>query len=310
MAEPGFICVVISPDMEGRVCLRRSARDPSEHETGLSHIAGVPGTLILAYKRFFSDSVEAERSVRAFLEQKGYGTTTSRGFFWAALEHVVEAIFKAPGGTDSRPENHSAGGIRATSRTPDEFLDSLVVADSPAWESVFEEAEAKYYGFGDEFVDQEEALKLYQQAAQLGSATAYRKLGTMHRDGEGCVRSKSKALEYLKEAARRGDSCSYSEMAQMFADEGQMENARKCWSRFFVDIPEENVGLNCLSYFKACKEHGWPIAHADKLREHFTDLRRAAEGFTSHARERHVDSPWYILQCEEVEREIERLFGR
>lgn len=315
MAEPGFLYIVINPGMEGMVNLGRTSYDPADGVGELSCGANAAPPFIVAYKRFFPDSRKAERFVHSMLERRGYSPSGNREFFRARLEHVVAAVFDAPDGEAGRPEDSSADRVRTPSDESDEFLDSLAVEDSPIWESILEEAEAKYYGLGDELQDHQEALELYKEAARLGAATAYRMLGVMHRDGEGCVRSNSKALEYLKEAARRGDTLGYPEMAQLFADVGQMENARKCWSRYFANVPQENVGLYCYRYFNACRQHQWPISHIDHLRKYFADLQRTAQDFTSYARESYAKNSSAVLHSvflnrEKAEREIEELFSR
>ena len=171
---------------------------------------------------------------------------------------------------------------------------------------IWERAEACYYGFGPELQDYEEALKLYEQAARLGAVEAYLSLGVMYRDGEGCVQSNTKGLDYLKEGARRGEMRCYAEMAELFANEGQDENARKCWGRYFVAPPVERVGSYCYSYFQTCTRRNWPISHADQLRKHYSELERHAETMTSLMRDR---DPGLVAKFAEREREIKRRFG-
>ena len=217
----------------------------------------------------------------------------------------MEAILKAPGAVQQLVEA-PFGDETPLARQPDEFLDSLGLEDVPVWKAVFEEADDHCYGLGSTIQDYEAALKLYKQAARLGAVEAYLSLGKMYRDGEGCVQSNAKAVEYFKEGARRGDTRCYAEMAELFLSEGHATNAQKCWDRYFA-APSGDVGLHGCIYFIRCREKKWPVAHAEQLRKHFPDLQRAAESLCTI--EPAVDTPSLQALYKDTKKEIERLFG-
>jgi len=304
MRESGHVSALINP-MDGLIRVRRTAHVPAERDNELSPATGVAGAFFLTYKRFFTDSAEAERFVRASLEHEGYRANTNGDFVRTPLEAVIQAILNAPGAPEAGQRDSSVDNT-PISNQPDEFLAGLIVSDQPVWKEVWEKAEASYYGLGSELQDHEEALKLYEQAARLGAIEAYRSLGIMYREGEGCVQSNTKALEYLKEGARGGEMRCYAEMAELFTNQDQDQNAQKCWDRYFSSPPSEGVGSYCYSYFQMCKGRKWPISHEDQLRKHFSELQRQAETMSSMARDRHSG---LVSKFAEDEKEIKRRFG-
>ncbi len=307
MREPGFVYALINASMTGLVKVGRTARDPAGRADELSRATGVPTTFVLAYQRFFLDNDAAERFVHTFLERRGYRVSANREFFRAPLEEVVEAILQAPGGA-SEVQQDSSNDDAPVSHQRHEFLDSLTGQDHPAWEGVFEEAEDHYYGLGSVLQDYPEALRLYKQAASLGASKAYLCLGKMHRDGEGCTQNNSRALEYLKEGARCGDVNCYAEMADLFVEEEHLENARKCWDRYFACPPADTVGWYGYRYFTTCRKRNWPISYVDELRKHFPELLHSAEKMCSISRS-HRDSSSLIGYYDEVAVEIKQHFG-
>lgn len=139
---------------------------------------------------------------------------------------------------------------QASKNNDDDFLDTLSLKDGydeNTWDEPFETAEAYYFGLGDEIQDYKEALKYYKKAADLGSGEALIKLGIMYRDGEGCNKSSDKALEYFKEGVKYGNINCYAEMARLFIAFEHIENASKCWDKFF-NSDDLNNNRNVASY--------------------------------------------------------------
>ena len=98
---------------------------------------------------------------------------------------------------------------------------------------MLEEAQAYYHGEGETLEDKREALKLFQQAAQLDAPDAYYALGVMHRDGEGCEANVEQALEFFKTGVKLGSHECWAEMAMIYAGLDHLENAAKCWTKYF-----------------------------------------------------------------------------
>lgn len=306
MAEPGFVYALLNLSMEGMIKVGRTARDPSGRVAELSRATGVPTTFHLAFKRYFSDCEAAESFVHALLEQEGYRVATNREFFRAPLEEVIDAIIKAPGLSDASLPSPETGQVPPT-HAPDPFFDDLTITDPPVWQAVFDEAEAYYYGHGDSLQDYAEALKLYKQSVKLGAVAAYLSLGTMYVNGEGCSPSKAVALDYFKEGARKGDTRCYAEMAELFSNHGQPDNARKCWLRFFDEPLTEDAVLYCYQYLWKCITEKVPIEHVEQLRPLRTSINRQAQRMV--ALSRGGDQASLLSHDEHVASEIARILA-
>ena len=124
-------------------------------------------------------------------------------------------------------------------RVPDE-LDTLMLMQAPQanpWDDVLAEAHAHCYGLGDYIQDYAEALRLYQQAAKLGSIGAYDDIGAMYEQGNGVAANAEKALNFYKEGARKGSWLCYWKMGNLFGNQENYQNADKCFSLFLKNLP-------------------------------------------------------------------------
>jgi len=232
---------------------------------------------ILAFKRYFSDCASAEQFVHETLEQKGCRIASNKEFFRAALDEVIDVVLCTPGHSTAEDAVENPLEQPDEIRAPDPFLDSRQVTDPPPWQALFEEAEAHYYRFDTYIQDYSEAMRLYKQAARLGCNAAYLRLGIMNLEGEGCSANRARALEYLKDGCRHGELRCYAEMANIFASDGQFDNAKKCWDRYFTGPPtEEDLGRYGFDYFKYCYDHKWPLVHREKLRLFIDAVRQWA----------------------------------
>lgn len=262
MSEIGFLYVLANSSMPGLVKVGKTTRSPTDRAAELSGVTGMATPFIVVYEQLFQDCHSAENFVHAYLAEKGHRVADNREFFNAPVNLVVKAIGLAPGQMD--------GEINALTATeaPDELI-SLNVGDelddlklelpvqAEPWTALFYEAEANYYGFGDYIVDYAEALRLFRQAATLGSTEAYGRIGQQYLAGEGTAKNSAKALEFFKEGARRGRPVCYFFMAQMFSDEGIDVNADKCFSLFLKNLPDGASGEEILSIDEARSvDHG------------------------------------------------------
>jgi tetratricopeptide (TPR) repeat protein len=180
----------------------------------------------------FGDCTIAESFVHAYLAQKGFRVSENREFFNAPVNHVVRAIRLAPGAIDNELDEIGL----------DEEDDPLDYNDddeegSYVWSSIFKEAQNYYYGHGDYLQDYEEALRLYQQAARLGSLPAYGQIGRMYEQGEGVLEDQGKAIAIYKQGAAKGSVFCYWAMGVLFLNQGHKENAEKCLSNFLIEFP-------------------------------------------------------------------------
>jgi hypothetical protein len=219
MADAGYIYALINPSLEGLVKVGRTRRDPTDRVKELSASTAAPTPFVLAYDVYVDDCQAAEAYLHSLLARRGYRVSENREFFNAPLKDVVKAMLEVEA---SRAPYGSARhrGDAAPQGTRDE------------WDDILEEAQAYYLGEGETIEDKKEALKLFKQAARLGAPDAFYALGIMHRDGEGCEANAEEALEYFKIGVAKGSDDCHAEMALLFTQEGHLENATKCWSKY------------------------------------------------------------------------------
>lgn len=262
MSEIGFLYVLANSSMPGLVKVGKTTRSPVERAGELSGVTGMATPFIVVYDQLFQDCHSAESFVHAYLAARGHRVADNREFFNAPVNLVVRAIGLAPGQIEGELNAFAAPEAideLISSNVGDE-LDDLEL-ESPVqvepWAALFEEAKAHYYGLEDYIVDYAEALRLFRQAATLGSTEAYGRIGQQYLDGEGTPKNPAKALEFFKEGARRGRPACYFFMARMFSTEGNDVNADKCFSLFKKNLPEEASSKNIFSSDEArAVDHG------------------------------------------------------
>jgi hypothetical protein len=244
--QVGFLYVLANSAMPGVVKVGKTTRSPVERASELSGATGLPTPFIVVYEQLFQDCSAAESFVHVYLARQGYRVADNRDFFNAPVNLVVKAISLAPGAMDDAqfavPAPVEEDDLLPAS-APDE-LDGLSLSSSPAssnapsypWDSVFKEAANHYYGSDDYIQDYAEALRLFRQAAKLGSLPAYGSIGDMHRRGEGVREDKAKALDFYKEGARKGSLYCYWQMGMLFGRENNQANADKCFALFLRNM--------------------------------------------------------------------------
>jgi len=260
----GYIYVLVNSSMPGLLKVGKTSRLPSERESELSGVTGVPTPFVVAFEQFFTNCDLAEDFVHAALEQRGLRQATNREFFRAAPNDVVRIILQAPGLADGPCEVTDIDDADADLLSPDAPDDELQLEQPrprKPWDDILEEADAYYYGEEDSIQDYEEALELYKQAARLGSLVAYENIGFMYYMGEGVKEDENMAFKFYKEGAKRGNYYCYTKMAGIFSL-NQAENARKSWSLFFkgrregiryeVETSSNKFWLACSTYIEWC----------------------------------------------------------
>ncbi|PTR17234.1 Sel1 repeat-containing protein [Nitrosospira sp. Nsp2] len=228
----GYVYVLANSAMPGLVKIGKTTRNPSERATELSRATGLPTPFIVVYEQLFIDCSSAETFVHSFLFQKGFKLSKNREFFNAPVNDVIRAIALTHGAIDSDSQENEGGAENDLLQEDEEAEGGTYI-----WTSVFEEAENYYYGIGDYLQDYDEALRLYRQAAKLGSLPAYGKIGEIHKRGEGVPADQKKAIKYYKVGAAKGSVYCYWAMGVLFLDEGNQENAEKCFSNFLKSYP-------------------------------------------------------------------------
>ncbi len=237
MRELGYLYVLANSAMPNMVKVGKTTRSSLERADELSKATGLPTPFIVVYEQLFADCGAAESFVHVYLEEKGYRVADNREFFNAPVSVIVKAIVLAPNAIDNESSQlafEQDEDDLLEHNEPDEFDDLCLDDIEPTyhWTAIFNEAKAHYYGLGDYIEDYTEALRLFRQAAKLGSLPAYAYIGQMYEKGEGLREDTKKALEFYKEGARKGSVYCYWKMAMLFADQYNDKNAEKCFSLF------------------------------------------------------------------------------
>jgi len=294
MSNGGYIYVLINASVDGLTRVGKTAGDPKVQAQELSAATDLPTPFIVAFDAWFDDAGEAERQICDALDRQGYRVANNRGFFSAPLNEVVKIVLEAGGQLES--SSPTEGGVidDPAKRSSEELRNSLSVQTSEPWEDVFEQAEAYRYGLGDTLQDDVEAMKLFKEAARLGSAKAYREIGDMYQYGKGVRENDSSALEYYKQGATTGDIGCYAEMSGMFMRSGHFENAQKCWRKFAAGdhSPLENweIGSYGYWYFYGVRCNNLPLESLDTLRGMRELIMEAAEKYIAqYTKERKLD---------------------
>ena len=230
-ADPGWVYIMINPSMPGLVKVGKTQRDPEERARELSSATGVPTPFIVAYQARFADCTQAEAYVHSVLEQQGLRVGEDREFFGAPTHVAVEMVFQATRIYGQMAGREGVGPQLAEADACGPGITSL--ADQEPWRSVYEQAEAHLYGIGDTLEDEDEALRLYKQAARLGCTVAHWSIGRMYADGEGCRKDTKRAHKHFRDGIKAGDERCWAELALLFGEEGHLENSDKCWRNYF-----------------------------------------------------------------------------
>lgn len=249
MLDNGYVYVLINPSMENLVKIGKTLRDPTERAKELSSTTGVPTPFIVVYDCFFKNCSEAEIFVHTFLENKGYRVAKNREFFEIPIKDAIDAVMRAK-------KHFNKDGS---------FTLNVEEKKTKSWVEMFEIAEMHYYGLEDNVVDYEEAMKYYLQAAKLGSINSYRKIGVMHKDGEGVKIDIKSAMRYFKEGVKKGDVSCYGEMGELFQEEDSLENAQKCWNKYFELAPYIEPFLALYYVTIGVKMCGLKLQHTEKI---------------------------------------------
>lgn len=270
MNDNGNIYVLMNPSMENLVKIGKTTRDPNERAKELSSTTGVPTPFVVIYECFFESCSLAENYVHTYLESKGFRLSKNREFFEIPIKDAIDAVMKAREHfgefTPQEINIVDEEGI-FSSEQGDELLDNMNYEEKiiEPWEEMFEIAETHYYGFGDEIVDYEEAMDYYLKAIKLGSVESYCRIGLMYTFGEGVRENKGKAFKYFKEGAKKGHLDCYAEMAKLFGDDENLENAKKSWNRYFELTADKINYLHGESYICLVMENNLELKYIDKL---------------------------------------------
>lgn len=94
----------------------------------------------------------------------------------------------------------------------------------------------QYYDASDSFSEQ--AIYLYEKAALAGFKLAYWKigriyLGRIYSGGHEDIQAREKAIKFLSEGAKLGVDLCWSELADIYRVEENLDKWNRCWKRYF-----------------------------------------------------------------------------
>jgi hypothetical protein len=241
MGNPGYVYALINQSLPNTVKIGKTTKDPSIRASELSAATGVPTPFFVAFEAYFNDCDAAESYVHAFLESKGVRLAANREFFSVSPTVAINAIHEAQNkyGVSQNSNILTDGDDKAYN---DDFLSELSGEFEEPWQSILDEAEIYDYGYGDYLQDYEKAIKLYKNAAKLGSSQAYIRLAELISETEGA----QQGLEWLKRGADNNLPDCWLTLIEVFSGNHlyievsrNKENAIKCYRKYFgfVDSP-------------------------------------------------------------------------
>jgi hypothetical protein len=237
----GYLYVLANSAMPGLVKVGKTTRQPSERASELSGVTGVATPFIVVYEDHFQDCDAAEAFVHMKLASAGLRLSENREFFKASVSDVVKIIAAIHSSLSTR--------LAANDRpddllTPDDSEFACFALDderkAEPWATVLDEADNHYLGLEGYIEDHVEALKLYRDAARLGSPMAFERIGDIYRYGQSVKADVPKALDFYKEGAKRGNYFCFAAMAVIFVQNKHLENARKALIKMLAGGEDDN----------------------------------------------------------------------
>jgi hypothetical protein len=268
--SPGYLYVLYNPSLEGFVKIGRTTKDPEERAEELSSATGVATKFVVVYKAYFIDCISAESFVHTLLKDKRL--SEGKEFFSSSITEAIQAILKAEeffinSSTDNRGSEDDTKSDTASPKS--------MVQGEELWQDIMDAADSHYNGFGDTLEDHGEALKLYKQAAKLGSIRAFHQIGYMYQYGEGVNIDVKLALHYYKEAANRGDDICWGDMAICYYELKEYGNSDKCWVKLFTSPSmkgkEDDLGMYFFEFIKYMYCESW-YSHNSSLKSFYRDM--------------------------------------
>jgi hypothetical protein len=265
----GYVYVLANGAAPGLAQIGKGPTVPTQIAEELTNGGAVPSPFVVAYEHFCGETDAVHTAAASLLTHADViRRDDSYVVFKITVSDAVKAVARAVGARENAADD----------------LDLELRWDSPShpWHELMEEADRHYYGLGDYFEDEAEALKLYREAARLGSPSAYRSLGDMYRRGSAVRKDIPKAMEYYKAGAKLGNAFCLLGLAWIFANERHAENSVKAFSRF-VEVGSGNRWERYAGFpgEHAAETHGLLVTAALSQRELYSELIRFSCAFVS-----------------------------
>ena len=279
MDNSGYVYALINPSLAGLIKIGNTKREPKIRAAEISSATGVPTPFIVAYEEYIPDAVGGEAYVHALLEKKGYRVSDNREFFDADLKDVILAIQEAknhfsiikPNEEESEKSNTPVTSLLTE-------IDSLLL-ELDAYQ-LWERATELEEGSEDLIQDQDEAIRLYKQSIKLGCKNGYSNLGAMYRKNYKEQKqatstyqlSNIEAIKYLKSGIKAGNEFCYGELAKIYEEEGELDNAQTIWERYIADKLNFLLGHEIIRYLHLSWLLHKPIKDKDLIADHLKYL--------------------------------------
>ena len=255
-----WIYVLVNSSMPGMVKVGRTARQPADRAAELSGATGVATPFVLAFEQEFADGVQAEELVHAELDRRRLRVAANREFFRGSPADIVRVVL------------HVASLCG----------DMNNVTAPPTAAELLAEADRHLFGMGNALQDYGEAVRCYRLAATRGSLVALERLGSIFLRLGGTSRAeRRRAMQCLREGAKRGNYYCYCEMTWVYAAEGHLLNFAKAWDLFFArraDSFNQEAETGDNRYANALRHYISASLDLGVLPAHMPELQAAADG--------------------------------
>lgn len=214
--------------MEGLFKVGKTERTVEERVKELSSGTAVATPYLIAFKKEFTNSTQAEKLTHQYLEELGRRVNQNREFFNGDISDAINFLVNLEtdqGKSEEVNENQN---------------------NSEPWEVFFEKGEALEYGLGDEYEDKKEAIENYRKAYQLGCPYSPLKLAELTFDNDD--RSYERLALYKEGVKRKKDAYMCLHMMKNIYDvNGEYSNAMKASSKIIEHKDCTEIDLICLA---------------------------------------------------------------
>jgi hypothetical protein len=259
--EQGWVYVLVNSSIPGMFKVGRTTRLPSERAAELSAASGVATPFVIAFEQEFADCVTAEQQIHAELDRRGQRIAPNREFFRGSSADIVRVVLDAATGVPvpTGPQRNPTASATDLLAEGDRYL----------------------YGTADTLQDASEAVRYYRLAVTRGSIVAMERLGNiLAHAGVRRRDNRRRAIRYLKDGAKRGNYYCYTELAALYAAEGNVKNFTIAWNLFFscrLAKPALEVEAGAYRYAMALRDYIATALDLGLAPNHLPELRAAGE---------------------------------
>lgn len=237
--KSGYVYILSNPLIEGVIEIRRTIRDPETEIEELYPSHGLSSPVLLVYKEYFLNCIQAEAIIHGFLEERNYQVTPNKTFFSFPISEAITLLKSIKSHLPIREKN----GFPWPSREKLYFGTAGIIHD------FIKKGTQALQGWEDTMPNFSLAFDYLEKAGNLGSAEAYLIMGkTLIKpplDDEKNQGNVLRALEYFEKgvALKDGPASNHciAELAGIFSGKHlwadaaftHESNAKLCWGKYF-----------------------------------------------------------------------------